>query len=256
MNDESVNQSAEQIDAVIKDVAPKALFHTPLKPHADVEREVENARAYGGMRNPRKAVDRLGLAACGHLVRDVIDSFTHERPHLTRDCESAVGCADHKGPGNEEVAELNARIKAALPERPNLPEQHPDDDAEMDAELLESWRLSSGDVDCHVGPWLKTGSPAGIDVEYETCGVFPPTAKESEYFEPVFYSDAFTNYDSVDGDPAVEADVQKLLDSGYFDVYESLTAAKAKLGGDPHHVKVEDDHKYHQRRGHEEAHHS
>ena len=38
---------------LIKDVVPRVLFHAPLKPHADVQRELENTRAYGGMRNPQ-----------------------------------------------------------------------------------------------------------------------------------------------------------------------------------------------------------
>ena len=75
--------------------------------------------------------------------------------------------------------------------------------------------------------------PAGIDVEYDICGVFPETAKETEAFERVCYTDEFANYDSVDGDPASEAEVTKLLESGYFDVYDTISEVKAKLGADP-----------------------
>ena len=217
----------------ITDVVPRVLFHAPLKPHADIQRELENSRAYGGMRNPRRAVDRLGLAKCGHLVRDVIDTFIDERPHLTDDCVMAIGDDAHPGPNDGDVAELNARIKSALPEKASLPDQHPDVDAEMDAVLLEAWRVSAGDIDCHVAPWLRTGSPAGIDVDYDICGVFPETSKETEAFEPVFYTDDFENYESVDGDPASEAEIAKLMESGYFDVFDTISEVKAKLGADP-----------------------
>ena len=124
------------------------------------------------MRNPRKAVQRLGLHTCGHLARDTIDTLLDERPHIIDDCVDAIGSEYHGGPNDDDVAECSRRLLQAFPDPGWLPPPHEDVETELNAELIESWRASSGDIDQHAAGWLRTGAPVGVDTDYDTCGVF------------------------------------------------------------------------------------
>ena len=52
--------------------------------------------------------------------------------------------------------------------------------------------------------------------------IFPPSGEKSrDIHDPTHYEVGWTNYDSVEHDPAAAAEVKKLADSAYVDTYDS-----------------------------------
>ena len=90
-----------------------------------------------------------------------------------------------------------------------LPQRRCDVTTEIDAVLLEAWRASAGDPDSQVASWCLAGSPAGIVDQYPTCGIFPEVTKPSDPRALTRFDDDFTNYSTVEDDPAAAAEVDK-----------------------------------------------
>ena len=73
-------------DCGILNPAPDVEFAEPLRPQPAHDRTVENNKAIGGMRRPRRAVEILGLRSWGRKVRRIFDTFVKANPHLVNAC--------------------------------------------------------------------------------------------------------------------------------------------------------------------------
>ena len=56
-----------------------------------------------------------------------------------------------------------------IPEDHKLPKR-----TNVDACLLEAWRVAAGDQDDQAGKWMLVGAPTGIEVPVLDPGIFPP----------------------------------------------------------------------------------
>ena len=106
-------------------------------------------------------------------------------------------------------------------------------ETEVDACLLEAWRASAGDVDQQATGWLRAGSPAGIDKQYDVCGVFPFTDKLPDLRDLVYHTPEFSNDLTVEEDPVATGEIDKLIATGYVRAYDSIEAVRAVLGCGP-----------------------
>ena len=78
--------------------------------------------------------------------------------------------------------------------------------------------------------WCRTGSPAGIVDEFPTCGIFPTVAKPSDPRGLTRFVEEFTNYSTMEDDPAAAAKSDKLIASEFVDVYTSMADVLEAVG--------------------------
>jgi hypothetical protein len=101
--------------------------------------------------------------------------------------------------------------------------------------LLDHWRTAAKDPDPEPVQWLKTGAPAGILIPVVDRGIIPtydPTADVEEVHPDQLNTEHnFSNYSGVGGDPDIDKEVRRILDSGYATKYRSIEEAERQLGG-------------------------
>ena len=97
----------------------------------------------------------------------------------------------------------------------------------IDAQLLEAWRLASGDPDHWAYKWLGDGAPAGIVEHIKDPGIFPVCPRPAELQPEDIYCDEqqFCNYPGVEEQEITDAELSAHLDKGHlceFDTHEEL----------------------------------
>ena len=89
-----------------------------------------------------------------------IDEGTLDRSWISVTC-NAMGSTDPAaGPPPDAVAAVKAllvEMTSMCLEEPKIPKR-----TNVDARLLEAWRLAAGDPDDQVGKWMLVGAPTGI----------------------------------------------------------------------------------------------
>ena len=107
---------------------------------------------------------------------------------------------------------------------------------EVDGHFVEAWRRFAGDPDYEVMRWLVFGAPAGVEAHSDGVAVGacqPPGDKVKEAKDVTFYQVSRTNYDSVGGDPHAKEEVEKLIGSGFADVFDAYKELLAACKGTP-----------------------
>ena len=164
--------------------------------------------------------------------------YLQSHPEVTQQCLQAIGSDDPEaGPDREHAAAVRTLIGGIV----GSPSSGSDNlNTPLDATLLQSWAKCVNDPDAHyIHEWLVDGSPAGIELDVTDPGIFPKSGDaaevEEEDFDPFFFRDptGHTNYKSVDGDPHAAPEIQRLVDTGFVKVFDSLEECEAWLGGTP-----------------------
>ena len=145
-------------------------------------REAADAAALGGMRNPKKAMDRLPrLQTIGARMLHVVSTFLASRPAVERACLDAIGSTtvhaflDPEGPVVDDLRRLMCRALGVdyHMEREKLLQEGPAR-TELCQVLWKAWVDAAGDPDTEVPDWLRAGAPAGIECHPKLKGIFPP----------------------------------------------------------------------------------
>ena len=137
-------------------------------------------------------------------MRKIFDQYLAKHPEMVKKCIGAIGSDSDAGPTDEDLSELVELLMALFGNPRTLPKRSRKVFTEVNAQLIEAWRAAAGDKDTQVCKWLVEGAPAGINREYTTCGIFPEVDKTGDKFDLSYYDEAFTNYASVDEDPAAK----------------------------------------------------
>eukprot|EP00439_Symbiodinium_sp_Y106_P062067 s1806_g9.t1 len=214
-------------------------FSAPLRGLKD---DGSEGRFVGGMRHPRKALGmQPGLEHAGRHIRDALLKILGANSDMVERCVGAVGShGEHVGPTTEDLQLARQAISQCLP-KPQLAPQYVANSTKLQADLLLQWGSAAHDPDASfVHDWLVNGSPAGIEEQISDPGVFPPndeSGRDTDYFEPPD-AELHANYSSVDGDPAAATEVQRLFDTGFVKVFDSLEECQQWAGGKLHLSKL------------------
>ena len=93
------------------DMLPKVTFANMDRDYLANQKRQEDKAALGGMRNPRRAVDKLAkLKATGMIVRKEARNFIQKHPELVDDTIKALGNDRLTGPSQHLVDELRSRL--------------------------------------------------------------------------------------------------------------------------------------------------
>lgn len=188
------------------------------QPSKKARREGQDDFSVGGMRHPKKAVDRLHLLkSCGMHVRNRWELFYMRNP-------SARQVAKDYGTKDAEIDPevLEAWKKQLEEEFATGPEEEQEKTVKLafefksplKAHLWEGWQRKSRDPDKHLASFIRHGVALGMSLPVPSSGgVFPPAdpAKRSRLEEDVEFEDArgTKNYSSVtaqQGEATIEID--------------------------------------------------
>ena len=142
---------------------------------AQKDRELENAKAIGGMRNPSESVEKLkGYAQAGKVLFKLLwDASDHQsvldqvRSMLSGSpanpiCPELVNCLRRL------IVGLNPKGSVKLPDRTAKA------GAPISAEIIAAWGKLSGDPDTEcLSTWLLQGAPLGFTQPIPNTGIFP-----------------------------------------------------------------------------------
>ena len=98
---------------------------------------------------------------------------------------------------------------------------------DVDAYLLEAWRVAAADPDHQIFPWLRDGAPTGITQDLIDPGIFPACSRPAEVQPENLECNSrqFKNYPGVEENQITDAELASHLEKGHlkaFDTYEEL----------------------------------
>lgn len=204
-------------------------------------KQLEEAEALGGMRNPARSLERLPEAVqLGELVSELLVESVAKLPGLKRTAEDIFNGVENVRPFPEAELAKVRKVVAYLLKPSAMPE--PSDgvaSTPLCAENIMGWGEHSDDPDAStLARWLVQGAPLGFQEEIERTGIFPPTTgtpsdapTEAELFRD---SENWSNWPSADEE---EAEVHKLVrdaeSKGFCKVFEARSDVRELLGSEP-----------------------
>ena len=200
-------------------------------------RLAEDEAAIGGMRNPAKAVERnpramsigamllrclQGLLLANATELSVIDTLGSAnccgfQPAFVE--AARAGCAKVLGFHYDKASGASAR-------------------SSLRPDFISGYVEAANDPEAHLASWVRDGCPLGIRNELTPSGIFPAVnARERPAADAeILQTDAasFSNYASLDDWPGpAQEQVQKLVDKGYVEEFQSFEAMAAAIGEQP-----------------------
>ena len=198
------------------------------------QRRLENAKAIGGMRNPRVSLHEVpGHRCIGAQVAEIIDSHLDQHPVLQAKLLRAIGdtTKNEKGPSKEEIKPLILNVERFF----RLPAPDPTQwRTQLHWPLYEAWVRMADDPDVHVPRWLRQGAPMGIKQTAEFANIFPkvdqpaPVEDRRGLCEP---GEQFVNYTSTEEPEHGYEVLQELVRKEFVVKTPSLDKALARLKG-------------------------
>ena len=139
------------------------------------ERELENQKAIGGLRDPYKAVLHNGAAwKVGATIRHALLTVIRQAIRRGENPQKiGTGFQGFSERTVEEAATALAREMKVEAEEPSP----------IRVSLLEALLKASRDAEEDVTEWLRTGFPLGIDKELKVNRIFPITAEDTKAVE-------------------------------------------------------------------------
>ena len=194
--------------------------HNPASKKA--KKEEQNKFLVGGMRNPKKAVDKLGvLREAGQDVARCWRKFTHKFPSAL---DAAKACGSER-------CELDPVVLEAWEQRlGTLIKVEPESSVSLSgrfqfrsplaSRFWKAWQKFARDPDEHLHVWAVHGAPLGMGAPIPPSnGVFPPVdaSGADEMEAPELQAQLGTvNYKSMTQDPeAARGELEKLAQKGF-----------------------------------------
>jgi hypothetical protein len=238
-------------DTTSRPTAPEWIWSLPLRgaeAHRNVRTEA-NLMAIGGMRHPRTSINKVpGHKHVGPCIARCLMKFLDDHPAFETACITAFGAkAGTPDPETREVVQARAIVSQILgvpPDEPDAPGKghcHKQAAQEVKTSLRQplwtAWAERAGDPDVPATRWLDRGSPAGIEAHPERTGIFPlvPPAEADVQHErdlTQFY-EGFLNYTSVEGDPAAQAEIDRLIETGFVKTFALFDDVVKFVEGQP-----------------------
>ena len=181
----------------------------PSAPSRLHTRNLENAKALGGMRRPDLSVQRNPLyRAVGKRLHAMAASFIGRHPETLAVINALRAGQEVAGFSDEIIYMFRSEWFATLGAKETPRCKGPDPG------FMETWGRAVQDEDSAVflPMWLRNGAPLGILEPIDLAGVFPPVEPTDPVRDPsTLHSElaGWTNYSSAEDEPAV---VKGLLD--------------------------------------------
>ena len=195
-------------------------------------RESENAIAPGGLRSPwRYVVSNPRSRQVGIKIAAAIDAFVSERPHIIEQLidEGAAGRKKIADSDEEEILVNTMAHILGTDDTKRGPR------SKWRAGLVGAYVQAAQDPDHLLAGWLRNGSPAGVALDIEACGVFPHVENQAEAHTELhkFYARAGgrKNYKSAEENAElVMAELERLEKEEYVRDYGRWEDVKKRFG--------------------------
>ncbi|CAE7312378.1 unnamed protein product [Symbiodinium sp. CCMP2592] len=229
--------SADQAEytAHLSQIIAEALFQGYRR--AALDKEAENERALGGLRNPRRALTRLPKSAVvGRGIRRLLSQAVDLWPELL-DPAVAILRGDLSP---DAVTSVRSAVLTALgategtrKRKRTAPAATP-----IQAAVLEAWGDATDDPDATLlAHWLDHGAPLGMEQEVPTTGVFLPVPRDGQMPASQLDRRALEGWKNYPSAVAEEGTLRNLLDDyvarGFCVLVDTEEEAEALLGGPP-----------------------
>ena len=150
---------------------------------------------------------------------EILDKHIHKSPHMADRVIAVLGTATPLSDAipHDDIRTIRASIAEFLTAHGHPIEAGPIEVQELDLQcgLLQAWARWSGDPAHHVAEWLRSGSPAGIEVPFELDGIFEPVGTEDPDCPDDLSSQLTPNYSGVETDPAALAIIDGYIEKGW-----------------------------------------
>ena len=203
-------------------------------------REEENARALGGMRNPRRSLCRLPSSRkAGRAIHKLLRDCLRKWPAL---CEPATAILKGEEPGEFDpkvIASIRSAVLTTLgADKAKARVRTAPAKTPLRAEVIEAWGEATDDPDsATLAGWLDHGAPLGIAESIPCTGVFPKV-------EPIGVTEpeeldrraleGWVNYKSAEEEAEILAELIEDYEArGFCQVVRSEEEATRILGGKP-----------------------
>ena len=219
---QETNKSDEAIpgDAMDDNIDKEVKEPGAVKPSKKQIRELENKNSLGGMRDPRRAVDKLTqVRRTGEEVAEMWKQFIEEFPEalVTAQLYGSAVCK----PIDEVTMAWRQKLSSYLGEQPASGvsvRENWEFVSPLQSGLWDAWHRKSGDPEKFIGTWAREGCPMGMEKEIPTCGVFPEVEEDDE-LENVPEMEAIQqkeNYKSMlEFKEDAEHEIQRYVDKGF-----------------------------------------
>ena len=201
----------------------------------------EDEEALGGMRNPRRSVERLPKSCeLGCLMRELLETGVAKHSSLK---ETASAIFNGSSPIPDFDPRVISRMKAAFKKvlsAEGLPEKTSLANSPIDPALLWGWAEFAEDPDGKtLASWIQRGAPLGFDEAIECNGVFPKATGLSPVDSPTDAElarplEGWSNWPSATEE---QADLHRLVreseSKGFCRVVRDDSVAKQTLGQEP-----------------------
>ena len=179
------------------------------------ETETEDDKSIGGMRHPRKSVDKIpDMRHKAAVISKILDDGLNEFSALEKKVLHAIDHAEQIEdadilPG---LSELRARLARAVSAKHHEKISTEHYKTDIRGELLHAVGRYLGDPGADAARWTWEGAPAGISEDIPDWGIFPVIPNEEAEDFGFLSSDpyTFTNYRSMDDDPEAIEEVLSL----------------------------------------------
>ena len=180
----------------------------------------------GGLRRPHETLPKKWKGV-GRRLRTALKQALTAHPALAK-LPDTLGATPAGVIPQEDVAAAANAVRRALGTAPW-------DDGGQEGyrvDILEAATMAAEDPEKHVVGWLKDGAPLGVAEEIPPSGIFPVgPAQEGHGYELGWSSEDMGNYRSFhEGGADAMAELQREVDRGYLEVFESRQEAVAKYG--------------------------
>ena len=167
----------------------------------------------------------------GTRIHLAFEKMLDEQPGLIEEALSYVGRTDCTTMDATLVAKAQGCLFAALETiLPGFQPSPQEVDCGVNTALLQHWQQAAKDPDECPVDWLLKGAPAGITQDIPCRNIFPTYTAEEDAAEvnpeDLHTSSDFCNYQGVEGDAEVAAEVKRLISKGYAREFDTLAAAE------------------------------
>ena len=188
----------------------------------------------GGLRRPTKSLEAVSPNAriIGARIHRALCNWIRQSPNTLPAVLASIGKDEHHL--DEHIVRDARRV---ICETLGIPVTRPSAVCELHAALIAAWRAAAGDPDDLPEKWAAEGTPAGVASEIDDRGIFAPydAQLDARSIDPADLETQanFANYNGVEEDDLVLAELQRLEGRRWLRSFDNLAETQKYLEADP-----------------------
>eukprot|EP00435_Cladocopium_sp_Y103_P053506 s1434_g17.t1 len=201
------------------------------------DREIENARAIGGMRNPHLSLQRLpGVQARGAIIGRLLNKARELWPELRGPATSILKSERPQELRQDVIDQVRQVVVKTLWGSETVRPRTAKASTPLRSEVIAGW-VEDPDSET-LARWLDHGAPMGFDEEIVHTGIFPPVAKHHSNVEAEQLTaksmEGWKNYTSAEEEnKELQTLINDYVERGFCHIAASLEEATEELGRKP-----------------------